>query len=735
VGGSVARDELERLLASAEALRGADAPADAATKLAGALRFEGPLDPLSIAEIRLKLADCYSDANDHVAAQQALVPLLADPPDDLSVARAKVRLARAKYFFGDVEAAIDLCRDGLRVLARSNDPGETAVALKRLGIALQEAGRNAEADEAIRDAVALARLADDKAILASCLGSAARVNVQRSRYRAARAQYEDCLVLAEAAGHRKEVARDHLNLSVCSFYLGEWERSERETRRALRLYRELGDKRGMALCELALGRLARRRGSGGSRHLRQAASLAEECGFRRARLLVIEERAELEFERGNFAEAAAEYEKLRELATPEAPGGDISYEVRWRLALVRHETGRTEEAERLATEALADAERAGDERETALCMLALARLHRSARPEDAAREVERAIRILEKLETPYELVVALESATGVVHLERARQIRRELRIENEPKGKPVEIVALEPSSRRLVSMARRLAAGRTPILIRGETGVGKTLLARLIHESGPRAAHELTILRCAGWSETRAETGQAPDPSDLFQRAARGTVVLDGLGAASAALQRRLVAAWDGAGEQGPRVITTVSEDPGRLPLQGGVLKELWYRIGGLVLEIPPLRTRPADLRRLAEVFAGGPLSPDVVEALSVHSWPGNVTELGNVIAFAKFQAGEKPITRRHLPELIGDDMVQHQGLPEKIQALERREIARALEQTGNNKRAAAKALGISRKGLIDRLKRLEMWSEFGRTEREASRVRPPARRDQASQP
>jgi transcriptional regulator with PAS, ATPase and Fis domain len=185
----------------------------------------------------------------------------------------------------------------------------------------------------------------------------------------------------------------------------------------------------------------------------------------------------------------------------------------------------------------------------------------------------------------------------------------------------------------------------------------------------------------------------------------------------------------------GPQVISTTNEDLERLVDHARFLKDLYYRLTAFVLVVPPLRERIEDVEKLAEQFAGYELPGEVVEALRKHSWPGNVRELRNALTTAVFLAGDAPIARQHLPDNVKVYSGEAQTLPQRIESLERLEIREALERPGNNKRAAAKALGVSRKGLIDRLKRLQMWNEFGRAEREASRRGPPPRRDQASQP
>jgi DNA-binding NtrC family response regulator len=343
------------------------------------------------------------------------------------------------------------------------------------------------------------------------------------------------------------------------------------------------------------------------------------------------------------------------------------------------------------------------------------------------------VQALERLDVPYELAEALELAARIVpfekqltHHERARRIRQKLGIESSPPPE-VEvpgrgIVAVDRASRLLIKTAKKLASLRKPILVHGETGVGKTLYAKLIHDSGPCAQGELIVFDCASWSERRMESGKTPDPDDLVETGKQGTVILANIHGASSTLQRLLVGVLDRTsdarhGSSRLHVISTTNEDLESLARQGRFSKDLYYRLAGFVLHVPPLRERKHDLEKLAETFAEQELQPEFLEILLGHTWPGNVIELRNAIDSAAILAGDEPIAPRHLPECLRMEPGKAQTLPGRIAALERREIRVALARTGNNKRAAARELGVSRKGLIDRLKRLNMWEEYGKTD------------------
>jgi transcriptional regulator with PAS, ATPase and Fis domain len=212
---------------------------------------------------------------------------------------------------------------------------------------------------------------------------------------------------------------------------------------------------------------------------------------------------------------------------------------------------------------------------------------------------------------------------------------------------------------RILSAAKRVAAGNTKVLITGESGVGKDVLARYIHAHSSRASAAFVALNCAGLSETLIEselfghvrgsfTGAHRDKAGRLQLAHRGTVFLDEIGEMSPRMQALLLRFLE-SGEIQPvgseslmvrsdvRVISATNRDLVTMVSDGRFREDLLYRIKVSHLHVPPLRERPEDIPALVEhairhTGAACTVTPEAMDVLSRYSWPGNVRELQNVV-------------------------------------------------------------------------------------------------------
>jgi len=294
--------------------------------------------------------------------------------------------------------------------------------------------------------------------------------------------------------------------------------------------------------------------------------------------------------------------------------------------------------------------------------------------------------------------------------------------------------ALEPASMETLEHLAELAAqSNLSILIRGETGVGKEVFATKIHARSPRAQGPFVRVNCAALTETLFEselfghekgafTGASQARVGYFESASGGTLLLDEIGDLSLAMQVKLLRVIEArevvrVGATRPksidvRLLTATHRDLEAMVEAGTFRRDLYYRLDGLTLEIPPLRDRHTELESIARriaVDAGSihPLSDAVIAHLRAHRWPGNVRELRNVLERGVVLAAGKPLAPEHL-RIHAPATVPPPGLRAELADVERTRIVEALERTGGNQSAAAKLLGMPRRTLTKRI------SEYG---------------------
>jgi transcriptional regulator with PAS, ATPase and Fis domain len=318
---------------------------------------------------------------------------------------------------------------------------------------------------------------------------------------------------------------------------------------------------------------------------------------------------------------------------------------------------------------------------------------------------------------------------------------------------------------RLERLVDRIAAGNISVLVLGETGVGKEVMAETIHRRSARAGRPFLRLNCAALTETLVEnelfgheksafTGaHAPKPG-LLESAQGGTIFLDEVGELPPALQVKLLRVLEerqvlrvGGLKARPIDVRFISATNRDLELEmssGRFRRDLYFRLDGISLVIPPLRERIAEIEPLARRFVAESarqqgrveprLSPDVLAYLRRYAWPGNIRELRNMMERAVLLCAGDVIGVEHVPiERIGivpattpqaaSDLQQTSaGLRREIGTLERRRISDALVACAGNQSHAAKLLGISRGTLVARLEAYGLPRPRRRTPPEVSK-------------
>jgi transcriptional regulator with PAS, ATPase and Fis domain len=301
------------------------------------------------------------------------------------------------------------------------------------------------------------------------------------------------------------------------------------------------------------------------------------------------------------------------------------------------------------------------------------------------------------------------------------------------RGNPPPLVR-DPEMQRLYREAEDLAAGRIPVLLVGETGVGKELLAEAIHHASTRSAHPLVRINCAAVAHTLFEselfghergafTGGEREKPGLLEAAGAGTVLLDEVGELPLLLQAKLLRAVEAGlahrvGGLVPRpvharFVSATNRDLHAAMERGEFRRDLYYRLAGAVLTVPPLRARRHEILPLAESFAssaarelGRPpveLTCEARTRLLENPWPGNVRELRNVIERAVLLARDGLIGPEHLPGTPlqpGRPPAAAAVVTEAPAANRRTMVLEALAGSGGNQKQAAQRLGINRRTL-----------------------------------
>ena len=296
------------------------------------------------------------------------------------------------------------------------------------------------------------------------------------------------------------------------------------------------------------------------------------------------------------------------------------------------------------------------------------------------------------------------------------------------------LVATSPQMRSLLMQAGAMAASDAPIVILGETGSGKEVLARVLHASSQRAAHPFVAVNCGALPAELMESemfghvrgafsGAVSDKVGLFQEAHGGTLLLDEVGELPLSLQVKLLRALQdgevrrvGATRSAAfdvRILAATHRDLRELVAQGRFREDLYYRLKVFSLTLPPLRDRSDDILPLARQvlsMEGGSadgFSYEAEAALLRHDWPGNVRELSNAVRHGAALARGSVVGLLDLPEEVRSGQAPHQvGEPARrtLAAVEREHILATLRACGGRQAEAARVLGIARNTLWRKL-------------------------------
>lgn len=269
------------------------------------------------------------------------------------------------------------------------------------------------------------------------------------------------------------------------------------------------------------------------------------------------------------------------------------------------------------------------------------------------------------------------------------------------------LVGVSPAHKKLVAQVQKLATVRTPVLLQGETGTGKTTIAELLHAGSASAAAPLVRIDCAKFDEAgfhEALIGSGGSGGSWITQAQNGTLLLQNIEKLPHDIQRELVGVLR-ANAHAFRMICTSSGDLEALTEEGRFDDELFYRVASLPVQIPPLRERPEDIPSLVKFFTATATNPEVdvklvefdTEAMSVlkaYAWPGNLADLAQVVTKVVAAADKRMIGADQLPLRVKDKGAWPR-LADYLALQEKHYVEQVLKACGGNKAQAAKVLAV----------------------------------------
>ena len=353
---------------------------------------------------------------------------------------------------------------------------------------------------------------------------------------------------------------------------------------------------------------------------------------------------------------------------------------------------------------------------------------------------------------PFQLSQLARVLHAAVDQRMLREENAELRAQLRDRFRFDNIIGRDSTMQQLFSTLELVAPMNSTVLIQGETGTGKELIARTIHHHSSRADQKFVAFNSAAIPEALAEaelfghvkgafTGAVNSRVGRFELAHRGTLFIDEVASMSMPLQSKLLRALqerevERVGESKPmkvdiRIIAATNSDLRVMVKEGSFREDLYYRLNVIPVRLPPLRARREDVPLLAQHFikkscqdngvAVKPISQDSLRVLMAYDWPGNIRQFENAIEHAvAMSLTASEINPDAFPEEVrtrsGPSVVPTVAIPDEginftsvVSQLERELILRCLEKTGGNKRQAARLLNLSRTTFIDKLQRLNV--------------------------
>jgi DNA-binding NtrC family response regulator len=361
----------------------------------------------------------------------------------------------------------------------------------------------------------------------------------------------------------------------------------------------------------------------------------------------------------------------------------------------------------------------------------------------ASATVETAVEAMRRgafdyLTKPTSLEAVLVAVKKAADYGQLRKENQKLQAAIERSQPSAEILGQSPQIKELLRLIERAGPSGKPILIQGETGTGKELVARALHRASGQTGKPLVTINCAALPESLLEselfghergsfTGAVSAKAGLFEVADGGTLFIDEMGEMPGALQAKLLRVLeDGSLRRvgsikerrvNVRLLAATNRNLANEMREGRFREDLYYRINVMCLQLPPLRERQGDIPLLVKHFLGPNwgIDPEAMEALERYSWPGNVRQLINAIERAKILADEREVFLEDFPAEIATaatttaENLQAIGARDNLDSLQKAKIIEVMSEEQGNKARAARRLGISRRALYRALEKFEI--------------------------
>jgi DNA-binding NtrC family response regulator/Tfp pilus assembly protein PilF len=730
-------------------------------------------------------------------AWERIAPALANEaaslPRTLGIAAA-IEGAMLLCHLARYDEALDLARRAVHLAEIEGDRALLAKATGQVGFVHLRRGDMLLARESYEEALPQFRRLGDETQVAWARNNLGIVCKNLCEWDAARVHFNEAIAIHRRLGQHALLGNRLQNLGVLLVKSGSWERARAVLEEARQCFSQVGDRWGATINLLARGWLERVEGRPDEAEKLFAEALDKSLaeGFLREEALSREFLGDVAFDRGQVDRAAESYRAALALGERQAPAGDIVSEVQRRIAETEIVRGRLEAAEAAIERASLVCQLLDDRYETAVLQRVRGQLATAqGRREEAAQFLRTAVNLFGEMGERFERGKALTLLARIVTepgeprklLYRASacfaeigadkqlaEVERQLAADGDGpapvaaapraagegrlRGRKLANPGLVGPSRSMAKVAdlvSRAAGTDLSVILVGETGTGKELVARSIHAQSRRAERPFVAVNCGAlrpelalsqlFGHRRgAFTGAHADGVGFVEAAHTGTLFLDEIGELPADVQVTLLRFLESGeylrlGETqvrraDVRIVGATHVDLRRAVGEKNFRADLFYRLHEVEIELPSLRDRTEDILPLARHFLrayGGDPSPmiadDTARLLLGHPWPGNVRELENCIkralallprtgdslpadALAEFFERTVVPVPRPVPSYDGGEN-SRASLKAQVAEADRRDLVRALDEAQGNKSRAAERLGVSRKTLYARMRRL----------------------------